>query len=68
MSFYGIRYLHLKIFSDPNDHYKLKSNSVNFLFFDYRKVSWTPTFVILFSSNLVFYKDQKAAAQVKDLL
>ena len=29
-----------------------------------RKMSWTPTFVILFSANLVFYKDQKAAAQV----
>lgn len=28
-----------------------------------KKMSWTPTFVILFSSNLVFYKDQKAAAQ-----
>lgn len=26
-------------------------------------MSWTPTFVILFSANLVFYKDQKAAAQ-----
>lgn len=33
--------------------------------FVYRKMSWTPTFVILFSSNLVFYKDQKAAAQVR---
>lgn len=28
-----------------------------------KKMSWTPTFVILFSANLVFYKDQKAAAQ-----
>ncbi|XP_078378441.1 rho GTPase-activating protein 15-like isoform X3 [Oculina patagonica] len=28
-----------------------------------KKVSWTPTFVILFSANLVFYKDQKASAQ-----
>lgn len=34
------------------------------LHFFCRKMSWTPTFVILFSANLVFYKDQKAAAQV----
>ena len=34
------------------------------LHFFCRKMTWTPTFVILFSANLVFYKDQKAAAQV----
>lgn len=28
-----------------------------------KKMSWTPAYVTLFFSNLVFYKDQKAAAQ-----
>ena len=33
----------------------------HFSFLVCRKIYWTPTFVTLLSSNLVFYKDQKAA-------
>ena len=40
-------------------------NYYEFLCLDSRKMSWTPAYVTLFFSNLVFYKDQKAAAQVK---